>query len=351
MRSSVLLTLSISLAAASVTAQSAVTSPKGLASVEGNATFLHWGANRRFQQIDATHRGTPMVIKSLGFRRQGTGGGTNALARTFDMAIVMSHADFGRIDGTFDNNYLDAPVSVFTKKSVNFPDWTTAPVTPPAPFDFVVPFDSAWPYTGVNALLFDFTIENPSVTSGATMDRDFVSPASGTGVLIAGSGCTATGRTAVFAQTVSLENGGPALPNYGMRINFTATNAPAGAGVLAFVDVVDSNLTVPGLCTTLHALPTLLLVVGTASPTGALPEVSYSFPYDVSLQTGVLFSQLFALDAGQPGIPVVLSTARRSTMPSSTATTGHECMYHWATLPATSGSNTIGGGAVAQLGL
>jgi hypothetical protein len=267
------------------------------------------------------------------------------------MAIVMSHADFGRIDGTFDNNYLDAPVSVFTKKSVNFPDWTTAPVTPPAPFDFVVPFDSAWPYTGVNALLFDFTIENPSVTSGATMDRDFVSPASGTGVLIAGTGCTATGRTSVFAQTVSLENGGPALPNYGMRINFTATNAPAGAGVLAFVDVVDSNLTVPGLCTTLHALPTLLLVVGTASPTGALPEVSYSFPYDVSLQTGVLFSQLFALDAGQPGIPVVLSTARRSTMPSSTATTGHECMYHWATLPATSGSNTIGGGAVAQLGL
>ena len=48
-----------------------VTTPPGLASTEGNMVFFHWGGSRRFQQIEASHMGAPMVITQIAWRRNG----------------------------------------------------------------------------------------------------------------------------------------------------------------------------------------------------------------------------------------------------------------------------------------
>ncbi|MHC4853978.1 MAG: hypothetical protein ACYTF5_18385, partial [Planctomycetota bacterium] len=53
-----------------------ISSPKGLLTKEGNASFS-FGVNRRFQGIDNTHNGSVLVIKSFALRRNGTSGTTN----------------------------------------------------------------------------------------------------------------------------------------------------------------------------------------------------------------------------------------------------------------------------------
>ena len=111
-----------------------VTSPRGLDTTEGNAAFNHFVGPRRFMSIDNTHAGTPLVIRQLGFRRNGNVTQTGAGPRTFDLTVDMGGAYYGDIDLAFDSNYLAGTrVNVFPQTSVNFPDWN-ANVGAPAPF-------------------------------------------------------------------------------------------------------------------------------------------------------------------------------------------------------------------------
>jgi hypothetical protein len=337
------------LLASSLAAQSGITSPKGFELVEGNATFFHWGANRRFQQIDNTHKGTPAVVMSLAWRRDGAGGGANVPARTFDMEILMGHVNMAQLSRVFDRNWnLAAPTRVYGKKQTNFPNWT-GNMGSPAPFDFKVVLDRPFVYNGADALCFDFTVENPTSTLGGTMDRQYVAANTGNGNSLGGSGCIATGRTAAFAQIMRLENNGATCPNYGMRIRVNATNAPADAGVFLMVSNRDAALTVPGLCHTVHAVPIFFLLAGLATTAGVLPETSFSFGHDSSLEGAPFVTQLFALDLGQAGVPAVLSNGTHGTMPVGPAITSHEALYTWSTLPTVEGILLWGGCAVAFL--
>ena len=324
-----------------------VTSPKGYDTTEGNMIFYHWNGTRRFQQIDNTHKGTPFVVKSISFRRDGTGGGANATARTFNVSADMGYASWGVASTVMDDNFLaGTKTNVFTYKSVSMPDWTAVP-TPPAAFDFTLVYDAMWPYTGTSALVW--TVSYDSGPSGqAQTDRQYVAagPTSSAGTAL-GTGCIATGNASAFGHTMTFSNFGA---SGGMALTGGVTLAPASTPVTLFLDGVNSNLTIPGLCSVLYALPTIQLPLGTSSATGAITQRVYQVPYNAGIQGGTLFTQCMALDVGQPGYPIVVSNGRQTTMPAAPVGGGTECLYQWSTLPTVTGSPTYGGGIVAFLG-
>ena len=335
---------------ASATAQ--ITTPPGLLTTEGNAVFAHWTGSRRFQQVEASQIGSPMVINSISWRRNGNQTQTAAGARTFDMTVDLGLADFGFLSQRLDDNFLGGTrTTVFNQTGVNFPDWN-ANLGAPAPFDFTIALTTPYAYVGTNALVIDFSFANiVGATGSVSTDRDFngyTTPPAGTAL---GTGCIATGRTVAFGHTAYLSNlGTTPSPNYGMRLRVGGTNAPASAPVIVMIDA--QNQGIPGLCTTLYALP-LLSIVRTALSTGAVPDIDIGFTHDASLQGAVFFSQLLALDAGQSPIPAVLSNGRQTTMAASPGfTNGHRCSYAWHTLPATATTVAtvfVGGGLVMQL--
>jgi hypothetical protein len=340
--------------AAAASAQSTVTSPRGYDAIEGEQTFFHFttSSDRRFQQIDATHVTNAFLVNSLGWRRNGTGGGTAALPRTMDLEVTMGITDMTVVSAEFDPNYLPGSRQiVFTKKQVSMPDWTGAPSSP-APFDFVVALDTPFPYTGSLGLVIDFTYENAVVqggSGGVSVDRAYVGALTSTGSLL-GTGCVATGRSSAFSHTMRLENNGPNAPRFGMRLRADGANAPSGAPVLLNIDFADQNLNIPGVCTTLHASPSLSVLLGVSSATGAVAQTSLSFPHTPSFLGATVVTQLVAPDAGAGAIPAVLSNGRSATMPNDPATS-NDCLYHWASLTSTSGTLFFGGGMALQLGI
>src|SRR5690606_6665984 len=185
-----------------------------------------------------------------------------------DLEVTMGFHDLTLTSRVFDQNYLPGTRQVvFTKKQVNMPDWTGNAGTP-APFDFVVPLDVPFTYAPPLALVIDFTHENVAYLGGAasggsSVDRDYAGARTATGANLA-TGCTATGGSGPYTQNMRLENNGAVLPSYGMRLRVAATDAPANAPVLLNIDLADQNLTIPGLCTTLHAGPVVSLALGTA---------------------------------------------------------------------------------------
>ena len=346
--------------AAVIPAQTFVTSPSNLDVVEGNATFAHFtstAAGRRFHQVDNTHVGSAFLVQSLGFRRDGrtNGGGTNVGPRTPDFGVPMGLANFALLQRTFDSNFLGGSRQiVYTKKPTNLPSWTgNAGI--PAPFDFVVPLDTPFFYVGPNALIIDFTQENLVYTGGtgsgtASIDREYTGSSNATGSSL-GTGCTATGGAGAFTQTMRLENNGTGMPNYGMRLRVAATRAPASTPVILNIDLADANLSFPGLCGTLNALPTISLSVGLSDVAGAIPETSISFAHTPAFVGATLVTQFLSPDFGQAGIPIVVSNGVQAAFPANASAAARECLYGWSSLPTNNGTLFFGGGVVMQLGL
>jgi hypothetical protein len=328
------------------------TSPNGLDTIEGSGFYGHWAAPRRFQQIDETNRGAPRAVRSLAWRRDGMGGVTGA--RTLELTIKLGNGRLEVVSAEFDKNFTSPPTTVFPKATVNFPDWTQVPPAPPAPFDFVANFTTPWVYLGNTALVIDFAVENPSVVSVANTDRDGPIPfAVLTQVL--GQGCVATGQNTPFTHVLSVGNNGPALGQFAMRIGVGVTAAPANANVLLGIATSDANLSIPGLCANVRALAAITLPLGAANASGAIPNLYYSFPHDPNVQGSPLVTQVYALDPGQPGIPVVVSDGRLvASFPSSSSMVGHKCCYLVGALPGTTSTGngvSYANGLVMRLGL
>jgi hypothetical protein len=331
----------------------AVTSPIGLDTTEGNAAFAHFSGTRRFMSIDNTHAGTPLVIRQLGFRRNGGVTQPSGVARTMNLTVDLGLADFGNLTNEFDGNYQPGSrTNVFTQTAVNFPDWT-ANLGAPAPFDFFVPLANPHVYLGTSALVIDFSYSNVSVSSGLSVDRDFGGSASpgATGAAI-GTGCVATGGNAPFSHTAALYNhNATPYPSHSMRLRVGGAAAPANSPVLLFVDALDPAIS-GVLCADIHALPRLLFVLA-ADAGGAVIDRYYGFGYDASLVGATFYTQLFAIDPGQGPIPLVVSNGRSTVMPGSSFTAAHAACYGWNTLPNTNVLSSLffGGTMVIQLGL
>jgi hypothetical protein len=331
--------LSLLAVAAPLTAQT-TTSPRGFDAKEGNTVFFHWATatGRRLQGIDDGWRTRPRLVPGIAFRRDGAGGST---ARTLDIKVTMAECNMALVSSDLSRNQHSNVYANSTLMSFAWPDWSAAAVPPPAKFDATIKFPRPWVYTGAGALLWDVEYSNASSNSLSATDRDYTAPTTSAGTVL-GTGC------AGMAHDMRLENSGPGAPSFGMRIRFDGTSANRPAFLL--LAAVDSNLTVPGLCTTLRALPILPLIpVGSTTPGGTLPAANVCFPYIAGLQGLPFVTQLLVLDPTQPGFPAKLSNGRRATMPSNASVAAHDAMYAWHTLGGSTTGTTFGGSLVVDL--
>lgn len=346
MRAIAILLVAVTCAFAS--AQGAVTSPRGFDNVEGNAAFAHWGGSRRFQQIDQTQIASPVVIRSIAWRRNGNNTGTPS--RTFDFQVDLGRCNFGVISELLDANYVAGTrTTVFSQGAVSFPDWS-ASLPGPTPFDFQIMLPTLYVYVPIDALVIDFSYTNNSSSASLATDREFNGLTSLPLGASLGTGCIATGRATQFSHTASLSNHeGLPTPAYGMRLRLGGLNAPAAPVAVTLIDSVNQNLG-GVLCSTLYAGPAVTVLLR-CLPNGTVPEVSLGFDHDVSLIGATLYTQLAAPDPGRAPIPIALSNGRQTTMTGTAQVGSHRCSYAWYTLPSTTGVAThfIGGGMVMLL--
>jgi hypothetical protein len=319
------------------------TSPRGLDAKEGNAIFYHWATvtGRRLQGIDDGWRTRPRLVPGIAFRRDGAGGST---ARTLTLRVTMAECNMALVSSDLSRNLHSNVYVNSTLTSFQWPNWSAAAVPPPAKFDAVIKFPRPWVYTGAGALLWDVEYSNASSATLSATDRDYTSPAGSPAGTVLGSGC------AGLAHDMRLENSGPGAPKFGMRIRFDATSGPANRPAFLMLAATDSNLTVPGVCTTVRALPIIPLIsLGNTTPTGSLPFANLGFPYIAGLQGMPFVTQMLILDPSQPGFPAKLSNGRRATMPSNASTTTHDAVYAYHTLGSSVTAMAFGGSIVVDL--
>ena len=322
--------ITASLLGVAVTAQQTFTSPANMATTEGSGSYgyvLGAASAVRWQQVDATLRGAGYQnIHSIAFRRDGVLA-TNAAfgPRVLQgLCVWMAHASLPAIRKEQDANYKDTPVLVFTPKDVNAPDWSTRPASGTAPFDLRLPLDTPWNYNGSDDLLWEVQIVDVSQAPGTVLSYPFdFTPGTGalqtatTGVSV-GTGCLATGQT---TNRFTL-HGSIANERSRFRLRHSTNFAPPSGPVLTFLDFVDSNLGVAGLCAVLHALPTVVLDMGVASTTGGVPSSYVEIPYEPAAIGFSLYLQAVAADAAQGTFGVAVSQGSRVTVPAAPALPG-----------------------------
>lgn len=313
-----------SFALCSAIAAQAFTSPAGYVSTEGSSNhdyILFRYSDLRWQQLDATSVGqAPTAIQRISWRRDGTSPADPTwAARSIDMSVWLSNSVTpGAISENFDANYSGTPVQAFAARTVNLPDWTQPPAAPPAPFDFNLQLDAPWVYLGTEPFLWE--VRTTTNTAAADYGNDFQTitgstGSSNTGTAI-GTGCIATGQTTAMSLTATAKN---LFTRF--RIGYGLLRAPATTPAILFIDGVNSNLPIPGLCTNLIALPTLQLPMGVTDAAGALSSFSIeNIPFQQSTVGVTLYSQALAIDAGQTGLPIALSNGRSNTFPATPAT-------------------------------
>ncbi len=307
----------------SALASQGFTSPAGFLATEGSSNhdyILFKYNDLRWQQLDDTSRGaTPSQVTRISWRRDGTSAlDPTWIARTLDIKVVLSDSvPAAAVSEGFDANYLGTPTVAFASRPVNLPDWTAQPAVPPAPFDLNLSLDAPWVHTGLNSYLWELQITNN--TSNADYGNDFQSitgsaGSSNTGSVV-GTGCIATGQTTAMTLACALRN---QITRF--RAGYTIARAPANAPAVLFIDGANANLPFPGLCANVVAMPTLQVGMGAADATGALSFAIENIPFHPSTVGVTIYSQAFAIDLGQAGLPVAVTPGRSNVFPAPPAT-------------------------------
>jgi hypothetical protein len=136
-------------------------------------------------------------------------------------------------------------------------------------------------------------------------------PTSNSGTVV-GTGCVAGGQSAAMALAASVYN---QVTRF--RIAYSLTNGPINTPVFANIDLVNSNLPVPGLCANLIAAPTVPFMLGQTDQTGAVALNLENIPFDPNAVGITLYSQAIALDPTQPVLPFALSNGRSNVVPNT----------------------------------
>jgi len=319
-----LLSLAVALAAGSALAQAtSYTVPAGLDGTEGNKVFSHWaGSTGRVLQVVDMSNTTARSIGQLAFRRDKapTSSGTKG---ALDVVVTMGQCDWALVDTVFKHNLQTNVVEVLNAKSVNIPDWTTAPTTPPAAFDFTLKFAKTWVYGGKTALVW--TVSYAGSTAGThQMDWSHGSYVSNTGTSL-GKGC------GIWTDTLEFWNTGRADPRVGFHLQVAGRSGPKGMPVFLMLDLKDGNLAVPGLCARVHALPAFIFYLGSNDANGHLSHRYLTLPWVSASQGIMVYTQLLAPDASQTGIKLAVSGGQRVIVPINNATDCHPTCHLWAT--------------------
>jgi hypothetical protein len=182
-------------------------------------------------------------------------------------------------------------------------------------------FNTPFPYTGVGSCIWEAVIHsNPTAVGGSFLaqDADTSSTTNGTSSST-GTGCTATGRTALMTHAVShADMGGLYL------INVTVLNGPSIAPLIWAIGASNPNLAVPGLCSNLLTNMVLLSLIGATNAAGAFTSDTPSTSAIVipnALGGATIFSQVHAVDVGRPDpIPVSNSNGLTFVVPMPNTT-------------------------------
>jgi hypothetical protein len=305
-------TLPILLLATGLAAQSYTVSPASYAAKAGvGNTIPFWSATHRYQQIHGDLKGTPRLIIGLSLRR-GPGTQTSAVARQIDVTMLMANSSFANSSTTFASNYIGTPTTVRPRGSLNLPDWTTSQGTP-EPWTIVVPFPAPFPYPAQQDLVWEWQIHGTSSSAYYFADayngnNDDILNATFQNL---GTGCTATGLTKPMTQSVRLYT---AFSTKKLNFQLSTASAPANVAASILLGPVNPNLTVPGLCEKIFAIP-LWTLPTTSSATGLVSWPLTSVDHDASWAGLKLYIQTAAVDAGQPGLPFALSQGQEATLP------------------------------------
>ncbi|MCB9868641.1 MAG: hypothetical protein H6836_06425 [Planctomycetes bacterium] len=283
-----------------------VTSPNGFLSTEGGTNHGYILGNRlglTWQQIDASLRNVVFPAQSIAWRRDAvTAANTEFGARTMEVEIFLANSDLTKITTNHSANYVGTPTNVVTKKTVNAPDWTNPPTTTPAPFNFVVPFDTNYVHGGVWDFLWEVRVTKNSYAGSAftnyPYDFHYVVPSGSFSAAPTasnntklGTGCT-IGSAAFTHDTI--------LYNHAIkfRLQQSVTAAPANAPIAAYIGLQDLNVPVPGWCERVRTDTTFLLPLGTSDATGSATSTIDNIKYDATLIGFPLYSQTFAPYSG-----------------------------------------------------
>jgi hypothetical protein len=312
--------LSVALLAASfLPAQTFFYSPPGCQTVEGNNSSSVMvgnvvGYQSRTQQGDASFVGNSLLLQvnSIAWRRDSTGLSA-AIARNVELAVTMAHTDLATFTSTFANNYKDAPVTTFTKKFLAVPDWTVA--QPPAPFDFVVPFDVPWQYNGTDALLWDVVVTNTDQAGRYPHDWYSTLGANAYGHVHRDTGVGCTTQNGTFLIQNEFRATGAMLD-----LGFRVAGGPSSAAVTMLLGLTSPNL--PIACVPLGTDGLIPVAIGSTSATGTLPMTYVSIPWQASYANVRLTTQGAAIDLSQPIVPVALSNTTLTSAPSAATSPG-----------------------------
>ena len=319
MRSSL---VSLVLFVVAVPAQSTIVSPTVAATSEGPANNVYPFSSaivRRYQQIHGD-LGAAKALKSLSFRLN-AGTGNNTAVWTIDLEMFMG-ANLGVLASSqfFDRNYFLPRTGVIARKTINWgpPGQATSPGPVPFSPGLMLTLDAPFVHVGGTfALVWEVVIYANTVTSSAVMDAD-VGSTTTTVPAITGAGCSVIGRPSVMTHNSTLADIGGIL-----AWNFTVTNGPSGTPVFLALGTANPNLSVPGLCSALLTDMAVVLPIGVTDATGALTthnSGASTFILRNTLQGGTVYSQVHALDAGQPNLPFANSNGRAAMVPSSNLT-------------------------------
>ncbi len=307
--------------AAYLPAQGAVVSPAGLDVLEGDSNNVFpFGQTtvRRYMQIHADLGPTPLVITKLSFRVNAST--TNYTAtRTHDIEVYMG-------DGlptaqqlpqlTYDLNYANPKVTVLPRQLVTWGP-TGQSVSPgPNPFNGTMEIVLTTPfvYTGLLPLIWEVAYFGSTATgSTSALDADGSTSVTGAST-ITGTGCAATGATALMTHTYTVNDTSGTL-----MMNGTIANGPANAIALMAIGFSNPNVPVPGLCANLLTDAVVVQFLGLTSGTGAYTaDVATGAVIIPNAAAGItVYTQAFALDPlSTAPLPLTMSNGRSATVPA-----------------------------------
>lgn len=314
-------------------------SPAAFAKLEGTSNNTYpWSATAfSYQQVHGDVQGTPRLIVGMAFRRDtGFTDFASSTARSITLDAFLGVGTYATASGTYASNYSSAPNQVVTSKTFNAPDWTKLSIERPAPFNFVIAFDTPYVYTGVGDLVWEFRVT--ATTATGTYLTDFCSGSGvGTGSgsrLGTGTGCVTSNGTMTL-----LSNWTTSTTTH--TLNWQVLAGPGSAAGAVAVGAFPIAIPLPGLCGSgfLYTDGGVLVLSGTTSTAGAINTSNITVPYDGALIGTSLYSQGAALDGSQ-NHGIAVSNGLQSTLGGTAP--GIQCMRIWTLGNATATTGTVG---------
>lgn len=250
----------------------------------------------RLQQIHGDCRGHAMTIGSLALRANASGGALSGTARAIDVELFVGDADLANAGTSFAGNFIHGATLAMSRRIVQIPQRTGLSADYVGPFDFVLPFDQPFVFSGQDDLAWDFVNYSTDTTRRTGAINDLAVPTNGlvgsiaAGVAIRGNpSCSPYG----FAPNLALvdQNGGELLLSFG---------ASGVAGQFAAIAIGASDPSIPypaGSCNQLIRTDALIVLGGNYGANGQF-NVSATLPWSPGWAATRVTAQAFTFWPG-----------------------------------------------------